>query len=73
MVYRKFLIVAALALSACGGVQGAVQNSDYVCKDGVEYFVYEKWSGSNPTYSVVPHYRPDGTLFTCTGARKHAS
>lgn len=64
----KFLVIAALALgvTACDGVQEDVTNSDYVCKDGVEYFVYSKYSGNGYSYSVVPHYKPDGSLYTCT-------
>ena len=67
----KYLALTALmALSACGGVQGAVEDSDFVCKDGVEYFVYTKYTGSGVSYSVVPHFKPDGTLYTCRKVTK---
>ena len=63
----KYLALAALvaALAACTNVQKEVEQSDYVCKDGVEYFVYTKYTGSGVSYSVVPHFKPDGSLYTC--------
>lgn len=64
----RFTIISLLALLAgCAQPpQEAVDNASTVCKDGVEYFVYEKWnSKSGSTYSVVPHFKPDGTLYTC--------
>lgn len=62
---KKLILAAMLGLAACGSVQEDVENSGYVCKDNVEYFVYEKYSGGNYSYSVVPHFKPDGSLYTC--------
>lgn len=65
---NKFLAAfAAIALVGCGSVQDAVDDSDYVCKDGVQYFVYGKMNtAGHMSYSVVPHYKnTKGELFAC--------
>lgn len=63
---RLLLLAAALTLAACDdGAQKSVDEAEYICKDGVEYFVYTKISSSGVGYSVVPHFKPDGTLYTC--------
>ena len=64
------LILALAILAGCTNVQQDVEESDYVCKDGVEYFVYTKATGSGITYSVVPHFKADGSLYTCKVIKK---
>lgn len=58
-------LIAFAALAACTNVQEDVNQSGYVCKSGVEYFVYEKYASGGVSYSVVPHFKPDGSLYTC--------
>lgn len=74
---KKLVLVAALALVGCNNVQGAVEDSDYVCKGGVEYFVYSKYTGNGYSYSVVPHFKnTKGELWGCdpvTGWREAVS
>lgn len=57
-----------LLLSACSP-QKALNEADRLCRDGVEYLSYEKMSSNGTlSYSIVPHFKPDGSLYTCGGA-----
>jgi hypothetical protein len=63
---KKLLVIPFLLLAACTTAQQAVDSASYVCKDGVQYFVYEKMNtNGDASYSVVPHFKVDGTLFSC--------
>ncbi|RZK44587.1 MAG: hypothetical protein EOO61_03270 [Hymenobacter sp.] len=64
----KYLALAALlALTGCDDmVQSAIDDADMICRDNVEYMVYSKLSSNGSlSYSVVPHFKPDGSLYTC--------
>jgi len=63
---KRIIITFTLALTACNGTQGAVDDATFVCKDGVEYFVYERIdSAGHVASNVVPHFHIDGTLYPC--------
>lgn len=56
--------LAAMLLSGCSS-QAALDHAKTICRDNVEYLVY-----IDPGYirTVVPHFKPDGSLYTCGGA-----
>jgi hypothetical protein len=66
---RLFLLAMVTAPLLLGGCIGphemavlTAQQRQIVCIDGVEYIavpVKDSWT-------MAPHYKPDGTLFTCT-------
>lgn len=63
----KYLPLLLLLAGCQGEMQSSVTNSEYVCKDGVEYFVYERMdTGGRLASNVVPHFHLDGTLYPCT-------
>jgi hypothetical protein len=53
-----------MLLSGCSS-QAALDHAKTICRDNVEYLVY-----IDPGYirTVVPHFKPDGSLYTCGGA-----
>jgi hypothetical protein len=61
-------VSAALPLGGCvlpGTHEDAVRSTrlrQLVCIDGVEYIVLPIKDG----WAIAPHYKPDGTLFTCS-------
>ena len=63
----KYLALATLlALGACAQAQDAIDKAEMICKDGVEYMSYTKYnSRGDVSFSIVPHFKPDGTLYTC--------
>jgi hypothetical protein len=70
------LAAASCFVAACS-VQDAVDDAGYVCKDGVEFFVYSKYTGGGYSYSLAPHYKnTKGELYACdasTGYREAVS
>lgn len=64
---KKIIAAAlvALTLSACSP-QRALDEADRLCRDGVEYLAFTKMNTSGDiSYSIVPHLKPDGSLYTC--------
>jgi hypothetical protein len=62
------LTTVPLLLGGCvleGAHEAAVMSAEarqLVCLDGVEYVALP----IRDSWSVAPHYKPDGTLFTCS-------
>lgn len=70
MKIRHILVVAASLLVAACERTNPLRNSntEAVCRDGVEYLVFEKMSSNaSASISVVPHFKPDGSLYICRG------
>jgi len=62
---RILMVLAILSLSACQDyAQNVIDRPYMICRDNVEYMVITGLSGGGAS-DVVPHFKPDGTLFTC--------
>ena len=61
------ILLAALALSACDNQgQEALDDATMICKDNVEYMSFYKMSSNGSvSLSIVPHFKSDGSLYTC--------
>jgi hypothetical protein len=63
-----FLITAALPLGGCTSIYShdeavlSLRLRQLVCIDGVEYVAIP----IKDSWAIAPHYKPNGTLFTCT-------
>lgn len=61
------VLLAALAISGCSA-QSALNSAKAICRDGVEYLSYERFAAAGDySFSIVPHLKPDGSLYTCGG------
>lgn len=62
---KYFFLAALVTLAACSP-QKALNDADMLCRDGVQYMSYEKMNTrGDVSYSIVPHFKPDGSLYTC--------
>lgn len=66
------LLLALLVLAACGdGNPLSPDDTRLICRDRVEYMMFWRASTSGSvSISVVPHFKPDGSLYTCTDKPK---
>jgi hypothetical protein len=59
---------AAILLGGCVSLQEQANETasarQIVCIDGVEYIAIPLKS----SWAMAPHYKPDGTLYTCTNS-----
>jgi hypothetical protein len=67
MRLAMLVVVTVLALSGCAPPGYSVDSGGMLvrCVDGVEYLV----GGTGPHESLTPHYKPDGSLFTCNSSK----
>lgn len=65
------LSAAAMFLAGCVNEQkfaiNAASNREIVCIDGVEYIALPVKS-NDENWAITGHYKPDGTLYTCTNS-----
>lgn len=61
------LLLALLVLAGCGEYNPlSPDDTDLICRDRVEYMMFYKASSNGSvSVSVVPHFKPDGSLYTC--------
>lgn len=52
-----------LAIAVCCVTVGCGSRKDVQCIDGVEHSWHQTTFGSYG--AMLPHYKPDGTLYTC--------
>jgi hypothetical protein len=69
------LLLAILVLAACGDSNPLSHgNTRLICRDRVEYMMFWRTSSSGSvSISVVPHFKPDGSLYTCVEQPKAES
>lgn len=67
IVAAPLLLLALAALSGCERANPLrPSNTTGICRDGVEYLMFEKMSSNaSVSISVVPHFKADGSLYTC--------
>jgi hypothetical protein len=66
MFKLTFVLALLISLAGCDMAQSAIDDADMICRDNVQYMVYSKLnSDATLSYSVVPHFKPDGSLYTC--------
>lgn len=65
------LLLLTFLLGGCGLMDDnplANDNTKAVCRDGVEYLVFGKYNSNGDfSISVTAHWKPDGSLYTCSG------
>jgi len=62
------LILSCFAVSSCSNgneVQTSKDEMKTRCKDGVEYFLFTEFHGNVGYGFMSPHWKKDGTLYTC--------